>query len=72
MDTWQQIVKELNTSPDNLEDIKALDEASQEKLLRHVLEAREANERHINESMQEALGHFPRWLRKPVKKVLGL
>ena len=72
MDTWQQIVKELNTSPDNLEDIKALDEAGQEKLLRHVQEARTANEQHIHQSMHEALGHFPRWLRKPVRKVLGL
>ena len=72
MDTWQQIVKELNTSADKLKDIKALDEASQEKLLQHVREARKANEQHIHESMHEALGHFPRWLRKPVRKVLGL
>lgn len=72
VDTWQQIVQELNTSPDNIDHIKALDETSQEKLLRHVQEARKANEQHIHESMHEALGHFPRWLRKPVKKVFGL
>lgn len=72
MNTQQQIAQELNTDSGNLDFVATLDEAGQQQLLTHIRGARKAHERHIHQSMQQALEHFPRILRGPVKKVFGL
>ena len=72
MNNLQQIASKLNTTAENLELLKALDETSQRQLLEHIQHAHKANEKHIYKSMEEALVHFPRLLRGPVKRVFGL
>lgn len=72
MNHLQQIAQELDTDSDKLDFASALGEAEQQQLLDHIRSARKAHERHIHQSMQQALEHFPRILRGPVKKVFGL
>ncbi len=49
-----------------------LDDAAAKQLAAHLEEANGAHHRHIEDSMQEALNHFPRLLRGPIKKIFGM
>ncbi len=49
-----------------------LDASAAAKLQEHLQEANRAHHRHIEDSMQEALNHFPRLLRGPIRKLFGM
>ena len=72
MNHLEQIARELKTTTKNMELLQAMDEPSQRKLLEHIQHAHKTNEQHIYKSMEQALEHFPRMLRGPVKRIFGL
>ncbi|MCG8669954.1 MAG: hypothetical protein MI867_11115 [Pseudomonadales bacterium] len=72
MNHLEQIARELKTTTKNMELLQAMDETSQRKLLEHIQHAHKTNEKHIYKSMEQALEHFPRMLRGPVKRIFGL
>ncbi len=64
--------KSLGIGPDALPGLDKLDEAAARQLAEHLDEADRAHHKHIEASMQEALNHFPRLLRGPIKKIFGM
>ena len=52
------------------ESITELDDASVTKLAQLLKSSRERQQAQLAESLEKALGHLPRLLRGPVKKVL--
>lgn len=68
----ETVRKALGVDSGALPCLDKLDDAAAKQLARHLDEANRAHHQHIEQSMQEALNHFPRLLRGPIKKIFGM
>lgn len=62
----------LRSDTDALGFLDKLDDEACAQLTQHLQDAGAAHHHHIAASMREALNHFPRLLRGPVKKLFGM
>lgn len=66
-----KVRRTLRCDADALRFLEKLDDNACEQLAAHLKSANSAHHRHIENSMQEALNHFPRIIRGAVKKLFG-
>ncbi len=55
-----------------IKEVAALSVEQQQQLLKDLQAAKRTHEKHLNQAMQDALGHLPWIIRGPVKKMFGL
>jgi len=71
-DELRSVAAELGCRPGDLNFLSPLDEDDLGRLAADVNAARRAHHEHIVGSLEEALGHVPRVLRGPMRRVFGV